>query len=103
MTGKKEVRTLIARLEHRLRGSSDELGIDLRYGDLKRSGTKVVGAQQSAIAALTNSQADTTTDGTLEALNAVFSNAEVERNISELNVKIDAILAILRTHGLIAT
>ena len=100
---KEEIRTLISHIEQRIKASANEDGIDLRYGDYKRSGITVVTTQQSAIASLTNSMVDTTTDGTLEALNAAFSNAELERNLSELNTKLDAVLTALRTHGLIDT
>jgi len=41
---------------------------------------------EATVTALTNSMADKTTDGTLEALGGTYTKAEIERNLSELNV-----------------
>ena len=58
-----------------------------------------------AIASLTNSLATQTTDGTLEDIAGIgtVSVPAVERNLSELNAKIDAILTALRAATLIDT
>ena len=71
------------------------------------SGTKVVGAQAAAIASLTNSTGGAAT-GDLVAIGDTSTSNEgskINDNLTELNVKLDAILAILRPagHGLIAT
>lgn len=92
-----------------LNGGTVEAGqgpLNLSGGDLQRNGTAVVGTQESAIASLTNNQTDTTTDGTLESIGDTSSgdqSAPIERNISEVNSKVDAILTALQNHGLIAT
>lgn len=69
------------------------------------SGTKVVGAQGSAIASLTNSSGGTASGDLVSIGNTSTSNegSKINDNFTELNVKLDAVLSALRTHGLIDT
>lgn len=79
--------------------------VDVGTGGYEVSSTKVVGAQGSAIASLTNSTGGSS-DGTMSAVGNTSSSNEgptINDNFTELNDKVDAILAALRTHGLIAT
>lgn len=66
------------------------------------SSNQVVGAQQSAIASLTDSTTGTA-DGTLADVGAAFAQATLNNNFADLAAKVNAILAALRAHGLIAT
>lgn len=80
--------------------------LNLSGGDLQRNGTAVVGTQEAAIADLGSNLTATTTDGTLEAIGDTSAGDEspaIERNLTELEVKVEAILTALRNHGLIAT
>jgi hypothetical protein len=78
---------------------------DVGTGGYKVSGTKVIGAQEAAIASLTNSTGGSA-DGTLAAVGDTSTSDQsgpINDNFTELNGKIDAILAAMRTHGQIAT
>lgn len=80
--------------------------VNLSGGDLQRNGTTVVSTQQAAIASLTNNQSANTTDGTLEDIGDTTSadqSPSIERNITELNEKLNAVISALESHGLIAT
>lgn len=69
------------------------------------SGIKVVGAQEAAIASLTDSTGGSA-DGTLVAIGDTSTSNEgskINDNFTEINGKLDAILAAIRAHGLINT
>lgn len=66
------------------------------------SGTQVVTEQQTAIASLTDSSGGTA-DGTVAAVSGSGDDANINNNFAECAAKLDSILAMLRTHGLIAT
>jgi len=68
---------------------------------LEVGGTQVVGAQQSAIASLTDNTGGAT-DGTLAAVSGSGADTTINNNLAELNAKVDSVLSTLRTHGLIA-
>lgn len=87
-------------------GLTSQSNINVNTASYAVDGTPVVGSQEAAIASLTNNQTATTTDGALETIPDTTTNdasAEIERNITELNAKLDSILTALRNHGLIAT
>lgn len=79
-----------------------KLGHYAGSGTVYVNGTKVIGAQGSAIASLTDSTGGST-DGTLAAISGSGADSDINNNFAELNSKVDAILSALRTHGLIAT
>jgi hypothetical protein len=69
------------------------------------AGTQVIGDQQSAIASMTNSTGGTA-DGTMAACGDTSTGDQsgvINDNFTEINAKLDAILAAMRTHGLIAS
>jgi hypothetical protein len=77
-------------------------------GELKVGGEKVVGAQQSAIANLVwtysaNDPATTANSATTFADGTALVAATAYEAFDEVEAKINAILAALRTHGLIDT
>jgi len=74
-------------------------------GDIRRGGTKVVGAQQSAVAGLTDSSGgtDAGAGGTIAAIGASYVQAEVRNAVATLAGQIERIAAALRAHGLIAS
>ena len=64
--------------------------------------TKVVGKQEAAIASLTDSSGGTA-NNTVQAIGGSYSQSEVANNFADVTAKINAILTVLRNHGLIAT
>lgn len=70
------------------------------------NGQRVVSARKAAIGVIDNQQTATTSDGILESIGDTTvsdSSPEIERNISELNSKINQIINILGStsgHGL---
>lgn len=72
-------------------GTTTLENVDVR-GALTVDGTQVLTNRQSAISDAS----------TAHALNAVFSDTEAEAALNALGTKVNAILAVLRTHGLIA-
>lgn len=72
------------------RSSMDNLGLDVEQ--LVINNKVVISSQQAKVA-----------DAVVaHALNAVFSDTEVEAALDALGVKINAVLAILEAHGLMA-
>lgn len=65
-------------------------------------GVPVLGAQQAAVASLTDSTTGTA-DATVADVGATFSQATLNNNFADVTAKINAILAALRAHGIIAT
>jgi hypothetical protein len=60
-----------------------------------------VKTQSAAIVSLTDSSGGTAND-TIQDLGAAYVEAEVANNFADVTAKINAILAVLRAHGLIA-
>lgn len=69
---------------------------------LQLDGATVLSEQGAAIASLTDSTGGTAND-TLVAISAAYVQAEVRDNMADLAAKVNAILAALRTAGIIAT
>jgi len=65
------------------------------------NGTKVIGAQQSTFAALTDNSGGSASD-TLAAISASPTQAEVRNSVASLAAKINAIRTALRNHGIVA-
>lgn len=73
-------------------------------GVYKVDGTQVVTNQQSAITSLTDSTGGTANDTLIDVATAAIADpAKINDNFADVAAKVDAILAALRTHGLIAT
>lgn len=75
---------------------------DVPAGAIGVNGTQVVTSQQSSIPLLTSSLSSTTVDGVLESLSSSYTPAEIERNLSELEDRVEQTISALRAHGLIA-
>ena len=58
--------------------------------------------QESAISDLTDSSGGTA-NNTVEAIGSTYSQSEVRNNFADLSANVNDILAVLRTHKLIAT
>ena len=71
-------------------------------GGVKVDGITVIGAQQAAIASLTDSSGGTA-DGTVAAVSGSGADADINNNFAEGAAKIASILTAMRTHGLIVT
>lgn len=71
-------------------------------GQLNVDGTKVVGNREAAIVSLTDSSGGTAND-TVQDVPAAYDEAALANNFADLSAKINAILTVLRNHGLIAT
>ena len=67
----------------------------------KVNGTKVVGAQETTFAALTDNSGGAAGD-TIAAIGASYSQTEVRNAIASLAAKINTIRTKLRNHGLVA-
>jgi len=70
-------------------------------GPLKLGGTQVLTAQQAAIVSLTNAVG--TGNDALQDVTATFSQTILNNNFKDVTDKIEEILGVLRTHGLIVT
>lgn len=64
--------------------------------------TKNQYAPAAAITSLTDSSGGTAND-TVQAIGGVFSQAEIANNFADLTAKVNAILAALRSAGIILT
>lgn len=73
-------------------GDTNFDGVDLT-DNLEIDGVQVVGSQQAHIA----------NASVAHALNATFSDTEVEAALNALGTKVNAILTALRAHGLLAS
>jgi|GEM_PF-3061235 len=70
--------------------------------EIHSGGTKVIGAQGSAVTGLTDNSGGTASD-TIAAIGATYDQAEVRNAVASLAAKIEEILTALETQGIIAS
>lgn len=83
--------------------ASDKLyKVTVTSGVVTTAEVRTFKAPDTAIASLTDSSGGTAND-TVEAIGATYSQSEVRNNFADVTAKVNAILAALRNHGVIAS
>jgi hypothetical protein len=77
---------------------------DLKVDTIEVGGLKVLGSQQSAVAALTDSSggSDAGAGGTIAAIGGTYAQAEVADAVATLAGQVERLAAVMRAHGLMA-
>lgn len=70
--------------------------------EIHSGGTKIMGAQGSAITGLTDNSGGTAAD-TIAAIGATYSQTEVQNAVASLAAKIESVLTALENQGIIAS